>query len=42
MEVIRKVSELKVAAIRVLYRDCQKLQLKGGHLEKYHIMEVKI
>lgn len=31
MKVVKKESELNVAAIRVQYRDCQNLKLEGGH-----------
>ena len=40
MKVILKESFLKAGAIRVLYRDTQNLQFKGGHLEHYYIMKI--
>ena len=42
MKHVLKDSELKVAAIRMQYRESQGLKFKGGHLEHYYIMEIKL
>jgi hypothetical protein len=42
MKAILKESFLKVGAIRVLYRESQNLDFKGGHLEHYYIMKIDL
>ena len=37
-----KKNNFKVAAVRVLFRENQKLQFKGGHLEHYYIMKIDL
>ena len=42
IKILLKVSTPKAATVRVLYKQDQKLNLKGGQLDHYDILEIKL